>query len=281
MVKTTINTSSYPIAMIPYINMAPFRQMSPPKRCRFVSLVPKDSVAALQKGHVMAAAVPVGGLPLLENIVEPLGKFGIAAKRESMSVMLFSDRPFNKMDRTCTIHLTGDSTSSVRLLYLLWVNILGIDNLPRSSKKNDSINGELLIGDQALKRAIRVNRWGKNDSDSNRKENDPLFIVTDLASIWWKNYNLPFVFARWVVRKDAPFKVKEILSDWLEQFREQESKMVEACIEPTAHILKVDTTIAKRYFQVIQRCLDDTHLLGQQRFLAEYQKVKRKSLFNF
>ena len=280
MVKTMIKTGSYTIAMIPYINMAPFRQMGPPKRCHFVSMVPKNSVAALQKGRIIAAAVPVGGLPLLENIVEPLGNFGIAAKRESMSVMLFSDRPFKKMDRTCMIHLTDDSTSSVRLLYLLWVNILGRDNLPRLSKNNDSINAELLIGDQALKRALRVNRWSGIDSDSNRQENDPLFVVTDLASIWWNIYNLPFVFARWVVRKDASFKIKEILSDWLEQFRMQESKMVEACIEPTAHILKVDTIIAKRYFQVIQRCLDDTHLLGQQRFLSEYQKVKRKPLFN-
>jgi chorismate dehydratase len=280
MLKPTINTSSYPIAMIPYINMAPFRQMPSPKRCRFVSMVPKNSVEALQKGRIIAAAVPVGGLPFLKNIVEPLGNFGIAARRESMSVMLFSDRPFRKMDHTCTIHLTGDSTSSVRLLYLLWVNMLGMDNLPRLSKKKDSINAELLIGDQALKRAIRINRWSKNDSDSSRKENDPLFVVTDLAAIWWKIYTLPFVFARWVVRKDAPFKIKATLTEWLEQFRAQESKMVEACIEPTARTLKVDTTIVKRYFQVLQRCLDDTHLLGQQRFLTEYQKIKREPLFN-
>ena len=55
--KTIIQTGSYPIAMIPYINMAPYRKMGPPAKCHFVSLVPKKSIEALQKGSVMAAAV--------------------------------------------------------------------------------------------------------------------------------------------------------------------------------------------------------------------------------
>ena len=269
----------YPVAMIPYINMAPYRQLGPPYRCRFVSLIPKKSIAALQKGHVVAAAVPVGGLPALAKIVEPLGKFGIAAKKESMSVMFFSDRAFDKMDRTCSIHLTDHSATSVRLLYLLWVNILGSANLPRLSAQNASFNGELLIGDQALQRTAKINGWGQLDSDSDGHAKEHLPIVTDLAAVWQDLYQLPFVFARWVVRRDAPAAVKRILLDWLETFRRMETKLVEACIEPTTQILGVDVWVVKRYFKTIERCLDDAHLLGQKRFLSEYQKVKRDPLF--
>jgi chorismate dehydratase len=277
--KMIFQKDPYHVAMIPYINMAPYRQLGPPYRCRFISLVPRDSIEALQKGQVVAAAVPVGGLPALAKIVEPLGKFGIAAKKESMSVMFFSDRAFDIMDRTCTIHLTGDSATSVRLLYLLWVNILGNANLPRLAAQNASFNGELLIGDQALQRTVKINGWGRLDSDSVGLEKERLPVVTDLATVWHAIYKLPFVFARWVVRRDAPATVKRILLDWLETFRHKETNLVDACIEPTAQILKVDTWVAERYFKTIKRCLDDEHLLGQKRFLSEFQKVKRDPLF--
>jgi chorismate dehydratase len=269
----------YPVAMIPYINMAPYRQLGPPSRCRFVSLIPKKSIEALQKGHVVAAAVPVGGLPVLAKIVEPLGKFGIAAKKESMSVMFFSDRAFDKMDRTCTIHLTADSATSVRLLYLLWVKILGGANLPRLAAQNASFNGELLIGDQALQRAVKINGWGRLDSDSDGHAKERLPVVTDLAAVWHAIYKLPFVFARWVVRRDAPAAVKRNLLDWLETFRRKETRLVNACIEPTTQVLGIDASVGRRYFKTIERCLDDGHLLGQKRFLSEYQKVKRDPLF--
>ena len=118
------------IAMIPYANMAPYRQLGPPEGCRFISLVPKASIAALMTGEVAAAAVPVGGLPQLSGIVEPLGYFGIAAKGPSMSVLLFSRCPFRQLGGAKTVRLTKESASSVRLLYLLLGDTLGFDRLP-------------------------------------------------------------------------------------------------------------------------------------------------------
>jgi predicted solute-binding protein len=67
------------VAMIPYSNMAPYRQLGEPRGCRFVPLVPKASIAALLSGEVVAAAVPVGGLNALDGVVETVGRFGIAA----------------------------------------------------------------------------------------------------------------------------------------------------------------------------------------------------------
>lgn len=270
--------SSYPVAMIPYVNMAPYRQMGTPPDCRFVPLVPRKSIAALADGSVVAAAAPVGGLPLLDGIVEPLGKFGIAAKKESMSVMFFSDRPLDAFDRNCTIRLTGDSASSVRLLFLLFTHLLGRDNLPGLAAAGKPANGELLIGDRAISRAGKLSDWGRPRSEE-EKDKDPLPFVADLATVWNGVRGLPFVFARWVVRKDAAAEVKTILTQWLERFREQEAAMVAACIAPATRTLDIDTAAAKRYFQVIHRCLDDTDLLGQNCFLDEFQRVKQDPLF--
>ena len=88
---------STPVAMIPYTNMAPYRQLGPPAGSHFVSLVPRQSIDALRTGAVVAAAVPVGGLTLLGDSVETLGPFGIAARGPCMSVLLFSRLPFEAM----------------------------------------------------------------------------------------------------------------------------------------------------------------------------------------
>ncbi|MGD9210886.1 MAG: hypothetical protein PVI90_08915 [Desulfobacteraceae bacterium] len=276
-----IQKGSFPVAMIPYVNMAPYRQMKTPPNCHFVPLVPKMSISALRNNNVLAAAVPVGGLLMLKDIVEPLGKFGIAGKRESMSVMFFSDRPFEHMDRNCTIRLTNDSASSVRLLYYLLNTLQGHNNLPCMVFDQKAVNGELLIGDQALRKAGRIKGWGPLAGQKDEIDGKDLSIVTDLASYWRKLFDLPFVFARWMVRKDAPENVKMILREWLEEFRQKEAEMVSACIEPSARLLNIDTAVIERYFQVIHRCLDDHDLLGQERFITEFQKVDKNLLFSF
>ena len=110
---------TYPVAMIPYTNMAPYRALGPPEECRFHLCVPRRSIAALREGRVLAAAVPVGGLDAVAREAEPLGAFGIAAARRVLSVLFFSRRPFREMDGTARIRLTTESASSVRLLLLL------------------------------------------------------------------------------------------------------------------------------------------------------------------
>jgi chorismate dehydratase len=119
------------VAMIPYTNMAPYRQLGAPRGCRFVPLVPKASIGALLSGEVVAAAVPVGGLAALDGVVETVGRFGIAAAGECMSVLFFSRFPFEAMHDPRTIRVTAESASSVRLLYLLLRHCHGVSKLPR------------------------------------------------------------------------------------------------------------------------------------------------------
>ncbi len=267
----------YPIGMIPYLNMAPFRQLALPPDCRFVPLVPSKSIAALLSGEILAAAVPVGGLFQLNNLVEPLGQFGIAAKRECMSVIFFSDRPFEAMNPNCRIRLTGDSATSVRLLFLLFTTLLGPERMPRLAAPGEIVNGELLIGDAALRRVIHG--WDRTVSAEEKQLQPALPFVTDMAAVWRQIYHLPFVFARWVVRRDADEKVKEILIQWLGEFRHREAELVAACVAPAADALNTDRTKSERYFKVIHRCLDKTDLVAQDLFMTEFLQKNRDPLF--
>lgn len=244
-----------PISMIPYINMAPYRQQGPPPGCHFVPMTPRESIAGLMKGDVAAAAVPVGGLSRLGNTVELLAPFGIGARGPVMSVLFFSRFPFADMQAPKTVRITRDTASSVRLLYLLLGKTIGFENLPRQAADDAMADGELVIGDKAL---IRYQQ----------RDQDAFPYMTDLAEAWYARSGLPFVFARWVVRKGAPEALKIALNDWLERFREKEPELTEAAIPEAARRIGVGHGVIREYFKVIRRSLDDRDLEGQARFSA-------------
>jgi len=269
---------SWPVAMIPYTNMAPYRQLGPPAGCCFVPCVPSESVKALKTGKVLAAAVPVGGLAALESVVDYLGPFGIAARERSMSVLLFSDRPFAEMHAPATVWLTGESESSVRLLYLLLGRRHGFDRLPLATGDAARASAELVIGDAALKRVLVDCRPG---AENLRFECGPQrTVVTDLAGEWFTLTHRPFVFARWVIRHDAPTGARKALANWLDLFGRREAELVEACTPDAAARLGVGTGVIEEYFKVIRRHLNNDDLAGQKLFQADLEKHARRPLFN-
>lgn len=262
---------NYPVAMIPYTNMAPYRELGAPKDCRFVFLNPFKSIQALKENKVLAAAVPVGGLPALQNIIEPLGSFGIAAKERSMSVLFFADREFSSFVFPAKVKITSHSASSVRLLYLLLGYNNGFSKMPCRVHAGEPFNGELVIGDAALQMAWHLKK------DSNQKPK----IVIDLASEWYKKHKLPFVFARWVVRRDAPAEIRHSIKSWLTEFKNQENQLVEKSAPKAAENLNMTINYLKTYFKVIRRSLTNEDLAGQELFSAEFKKYQKEPVFNY
>lgn len=258
---------SIPVAMIPYTNMAPYRQLGPPPGCHFVSLVPRKSIQALRSGTVVAAAVPVGGLAILKDAVETVGHFGIAANGPCMSVLFFSRIPFEAMHAPRTLRVTTETASSVRLLFLLMGGAFGFNRLPHLSAPGQAADGELLIGDRALIRGQAM------------QAEDQYTHITDLSQMWLMRKGLPFVFARWVVKKDAPAVVKAAIAGWLDRFEEAESALVEAAVAPCARALGLPEDLVRRYFAVIRRCLGEEDLKGQKLFFQELEQFGREPLF--
>lgn len=256
-----------PIAMIPYTNMAPYRAAGVPDGCMFIPLVPSASVAAIFRRRVWAAALPVGALPSMGHLVRPVGAYGIGAAAVSMSVLFFSRRPFSKMTPVDPIRVTSESTSSVRLLRLL-LGAAGQQTAVSSVKPgpNDPADGELIIGDRALQAHAAWSRPAPADDPVRRLRAYP--YVTDLASVWFEGTGLPFVFARWVVRKDAPADLVARLSDWLAAFQRNEAVWTAKAVHGAAAELGLGESIVEKYFKVIRRCFTETDLAGEKRFLA-------------
>jgi chorismate dehydratase len=208
--------------------------------------------------------VPVGGLPELAGLTEFLGSFGIAAAERSMSVLFFSNRPLAAMDSSTCIRVTDESVSSARLLYLLMAHHRGFDDLPRLANSDETADGELLIGDRALLRMHAEQReMGKDGRPAAGA------LATDLATAWYAWQKLPFVFARWVVRKDAPPQARAALESWLSEFKAREEELVGRAVPGAAQKLNLEPQTIRTYFRVLRRCLDETDLAGQARFLEE------------
>ncbi len=254
---------TYPISMIPYANMAPYRELGPPDNCEFVPITPRQSTAALRDGRVYGAPVPVGDLPSLDGVVELIGQQGIAAVDSVKSVLLFSDRPFEEMGAPSRIHLTNQSSSSVRLLFLLLGQQLGFDKLPFETRHQERADGELVIGDDAL---LQI-------GDNKRP------YVTDLAAKWHALKGVPFVFARWVIVKDAKDELRVSMEDWLNRFERQEDKLVEACLTGEARRMGLSVEEMRAYLGQMKRVLGPEELRGQARFLEELAMYKREPLF--
>ena len=258
--------------------MAPYRELGTPVGCRFFSSVPSKSIAALKEGKALAAAVPVGGLLALEGLVEPIGRFGIAAKQESQSVLFFSNQPFAAIRAPATIYLTNESASSVRLLYLLIGYRQGFNNIPFQTNNKKEADGELLIGDAAL-HMMRQRQTRSVFEPSANPVNSRFEYVTDLAGGWHEAHNLPFVFARWVIRKDAPLEARRSLHSWLSEFRDREEELVLSSAPKAAKDLGVTINDVIQYLRVLRRILVDEDLAGQELFLSEIRKHTRTPLF--
>lgn len=107
------------------------------------------------------------------------------------SVFLFSRSPIEDLHKK-TIGLTTESDTSVNLLKIILNKKYGHDNAFQRTPLQlhqalQSHEGLLLIGDAALKASLST----------------PGFHVYDLGQQWYEFTGLPFVFALWIVRRDA------------------------------------------------------------------------------
>jgi chorismate dehydratase len=254
---------SFPVSIIPYANMGPFLEPDEPAGCEFIQNTPRQSTRALARGKVLAAPLPVGDYLAIQDQVEFLGPFGIAAKGAVKSVLLFSDRPFAEMAAPAKLYLTDHSSSSIRLLFLLMLDQLGLDRLPYKTSRKENANAYLLIGDDALDHAAE---------NKNR-------FVTDLAEKWWELNQLPFVFARWVIRKDAPISCRQALDRWLKRFQEEEPRWIHAAAKTQAKRLGVDKDSMLAYLKGMRRVLGPDDMAGQDLFVRRLQSKERSPLF--
>ncbi len=132
----------------------------------------------------------------------------ISARGPVRSVLLFTSRPLEDLDGE-TIALTGESATSVHLLKILFREFLGhrscSSRIPVGETAEAVVEtggSALLIGDKALQMARRPDLWRH---------------CFDLGELWARFTGLPFVFALWILRRDAAAAQPAAVAELLEQ----------------------------------------------------------------
>lgn len=191
------------IGQIAYLNVAPYfyylRQEG--FAGEIVSGVPSELNAMLAEGSIDAcpSSSYEYGLNADDYLLMP--GHSISSVGPVHSVLLFTPGPLATLAGN-EIAITGESATSINLLKILLKEFCGINDVsftvPPGEVESLIKMGQstLLIGDRALAAAKAC------------PEN---FQVTDLGALWYHFTGLPFVFALWILRREAAIKYPEEL----------------------------------------------------------------------
>ncbi|OGR86063.1 MAG: hypothetical protein A3A86_04475 [Elusimicrobia bacterium RIFCSPLOWO2_01_FULL_60_11] len=194
------------VAEIPYLNCAPFYWRKglaiPGTEIEWKWAHPRELGQMALRGEIDAGPVSLLNIPGLSENFDLL-PFGITAVEDAGSVILFSKKPFSRLQGE-SVGLTPQSATSTELLRLILRETCGVEPAYHDGY-SEADAARLLIGNQALFALL----------DPVMERGFPFRL--DLGRAWkkWKGHS--FVFARWMARKGLPAGTREGLEDWISE----------------------------------------------------------------
>lgn len=191
----------------------------------------------------------------------------ISSVGKIQSVLLFSPVELSALNGR-KIAITGESATSINLLRVLLREFVGLedvsDSVPSEPVENLIARQEpaLLIGDRALRAAAAQPAGMK---------------IYDLGEVWYQQTGLPFVFALWMIRREALGTYSAQLESLSGQLWQSYEKVMQEP-EPIAALHTVATGLNVSqivdYWHGIDYRLDDEQLEGLQLFFRLCEKHK-------
>lgn len=244
------------LGLVNYINALPFyfpfeQGVPPPSGISFSYDYPSRLNAMLQKEEVDIALT--SSVEYLNQGYEMLPGFGISACEKILSVNFYVKRSLEALNGG-RIGLTHQSATSSMLLKVLCHHVWKIS--PQFEQLDtalpfDAYDGILLIGDDALLNTTI-----------------PGFQVMDLATVWYEQTQLPFVFALFSIRSAIAPSILQSLAESLSSALAWSEKHPDLLVEAAAKKKSgIPLSIIRNYFQA---CL---YRLG-------YKEQESLNLFN-
>jgi chorismate dehydratase len=150
------------------------------------------------QGEVDAGPVPLADCFHLADDFRFLSGFCVATIRKAGSVALHAQQPVEAL-HGARIGIPGEAVTSFHLLQVLLALKYQVQSAPYVSLA-DPNDAFLLMGNAGLRQ-----RGGAKEYP----------YIYDLGEEWYQWTGLPFVFARWIVRKDMDRKEVAVLEDTL------------------------------------------------------------------
>ncbi|PKB66594.1 MAG: hypothetical protein BZY81_06770 [SAR202 cluster bacterium Io17-Chloro-G4] len=186
------------IARTPNLNAEAFYVDMERRGLSLHDILPGDVATAIKEGEIDAGPVPLVDAFRLVEQTKPVSGFCIATTEKAMSVLLYSQKPIEELGGA-NIALPADADTPHRLLQVLLSLKYQIQPGDYVSM-NDPHEAFLIADNAALRRRLGVRGF------PNRY---------DLGAEWFQWTGLPFVFTRWIARKDLDDADSLLLEDTL------------------------------------------------------------------
>lgn len=186
------------LGVVSFLNACPLTDsLTGDASIRMQHAVPARLPQMLENREVDAALVPSIDWIRRQERWQRVSDACIGCDGESLTVRVFSRRP---ADTIATLHVDGDSHTSVALARILWSRCFGRPVTIRPLADANAAEAVLLIGDKVI--AQPQNGFG---------------YEIDLGQAWKDWTGLPFVFAVWAARAES---ASSALSDRLSAARD-------------------------------------------------------------
>ncbi len=244
------------LGAVSYLNARPLIEgLGADERIELVYDVPSRLPRLLDEGLVDAALVPVIDLVREDRTWRVISDACIGCDGETLTVRVFS-RVAPESIRT--LHVDGDSHTSVALATILWRELYGrrLNIVPFPGQETvEECEAILLIGDKVVTNAPVSHK-----------------IETDLGSSWKSLTGLPFVFAVWAAPVGVDVAVVA-LAERLSVARDAGVRSAEAIAADFGPRLGWPVTLAKRYLTTrLKFTLGSRQRLGMGKFFELARK---------
>lgn len=269
------------VGHIPYLNCEPFFHYLRENGFsgKIVSGVPSALNKMLQTGEVDIS--PSSSFEYLLNSRQYLlfPEVSISSCGPVQSVLLFSPCPPEKLAGR-SIGITGESATSINLLRVLlreyYAHPQVLDFTPSGAAEDLIIARQpvLLIGDRAMKQARQLPAGMQ---------------IYDLGDLWFRHTGLPFVFALWIMRREAAREKADHLRLLHQQLENSLTMALQHLPQLARNILlhhelnlQVDELV--QYWRTINYQLTTQHLEGLKKFAQlchKYQLISQEPQIEF
>ncbi len=262
-------TTELRLGFIPYLNCVPcFHYLKENGFLgKLVGGVPAELNLLLQQGQLDVS--PSSSFEYARNWKNYLLLPGhsISSSGRVRSVLLFSPVEISELSGR-EIAITGESATSINLLRIILREFYNLDSVsdtvPDFPLENliEQRKPALLIGDRALRLVSQLPAGMK---------------VFDLGEIWYQQTGLPFVFALWMIHRQAAERFYLSLSALGEQLTQSRRQFM---CEPVPLAKRLAETVGLsadsivNYWRIIDYQLEEEHLQSLQLFFGLCQKYQ-------
>jgi chorismate dehydratase len=186
------------VARIPFLSCEPFYFELERRGMELYDVVPGALAGAAAKGEIDAGLMPLVHCFPLDEQFRFLSGFCVATIRKAVSVVLHSKHPMQALSGA-HIGVPAEAATSFRLLQVLLALKYQVPSVVYVTL-DDAHDAFLVMGNEGLR-----HRHGVQDYP----------YTYDLGEEWYQWTTLPFVFARWIIRKAIDNKAAAVLEDTL------------------------------------------------------------------